>query len=164
MSSDGLDHIYYAGEKVTEMPDAVIPRMGAKIDYFALAVVRQLQKMDCLMFNDLNSLEISRDKLKTLQTLGAVNLPVPKTMIAKFPLEYHAINKTFTYPLILKKSSGSQGKGVMLVQSEQHLKDMEDMLNFKNPLIFQEYIKSSHGRDIRVFVVGGKVYSLLKER
>jgi gamma-F420-2:alpha-L-glutamate ligase len=112
--------------------------------------------MDVLFFNDLSSLEISRDKLKTLQTLSAVNLPIPKTMIAKFPFEYDSINKEFQYPLILKKSSGSQGKGVMLVQSEQHLKDIEDMLETKNPLIFQEYIETSHGRDIRCVVVGGK--------
>lgn len=150
-----IDQVYYHGQKITELPDAVIPRIG-KIDYFSLAIVRQLQKMEVLFLNDLSSLEISRAKLKTLQTLSAVNLPIPKTMIAKFPFQYDAIRKEFQYPIILKKSFGSITKGVMLVQSEQHLMDIEDMLASKHALIFQEYIQSSHGKDIRVLVVGGK--------
>jgi gamma-F420-2:alpha-L-glutamate ligase len=156
VSQDGLETIYYDGVLVKEWPEAVLPRIGAKIDYFSLAVVRQIQKMNILLLNDLSSLEISKDKLKTLQTLGAANLPIPKTMIAKFPFQYESIAKEFQYPLILKKSSGSQGKGVLLVQSEQHLKDIEGMLETKHPLIFQEFIKSSTGKDIRVVVVGGK--------
>lgn len=35
------------------------------------------------------------------------------------------------------------------------------MLETKHPLIFQEFIKSSTGKDIRVVVVGGKVRSFL---
>jgi gamma-F420-2:alpha-L-glutamate ligase len=103
-----------------------------------------------------DTLETTRDKLKTLQTLGANQVPIPKTMIARYPFEYETIRNEFEYPLILKKSSGSQGKAVLLVQNERHLKDLEGMLDVRSPLIFQEYISSSHGKDVRVFVIDGE--------
>lgn len=153
---DGMNAILYDGEPVTEMPDCVFPRLGATVDYFGMAVVRHLEKMDTLVLNPVDSLDVSKDKLYTLQHLGSYGLPIPKTMIAKFPIDIKAIEREFTYPLILKKSSGSQGKGVMLVRDADALEDISTMVDTSQPLIIQEFIEKSSGRDIRVLVVGGK--------
>lgn len=77
-------------------------------------------------------------------------------MIAKFPMEVEAVEREFSFPMVLKKSSGSQGKGVMLLRDSDHLNDVADMIDTSKPLILQEFISKSHGRDIRVIVVGGK--------
>lgn len=77
----------------------------------------------------MDSLDISKDKLYTLQHLASYGLPIPKTMIAKFPIDIKAIEREFTYPLILKKSSGSQGKGVMLVRDADALEDISTMVD-----------------------------------
>lgn len=58
----------YDGQKVEKIPDAALPRFGARVTYFSLAIVRQLEKMGVLMLNKIESLEISRDKLYTTQT------------------------------------------------------------------------------------------------
>ncbi len=58
----------YEGKKEEKLPDAVLPRLGARINYFSLACVRQLEKMGILVLNNNESLEMSRDKLYTLQT------------------------------------------------------------------------------------------------
>jgi gamma-F420-2:alpha-L-glutamate ligase len=157
VSQEGLEHLVYNGQIVDRLPDAVLPRLGAKVDYFGLAVVRHLEKLDVLVLNDHNALDTSRDKLHTLQDLGAHNLPIPKTMIAKFPVDMETIKREFTFPLILKRSSGTQGKGVMLIDNESHLNGVSDMIDISSPMIFQEFIAKSSGRDIRAIVVGGKV-------
>jgi gamma-F420-2:alpha-L-glutamate ligase len=155
-SSDGLDEIYYDGKGV-KLPDCVFPRLGANIDYFGMAVIRQLENAHLLVLNPIHSMIISRDKLYQVQHLAITGLPFPKTMIAKFPVDFKTVEKVFPeYPIVLKRSSGSQGKGVMLCHSREQLGDIADMIDTSKPLIFQEYIKKSHGRDIRVFVVGGK--------
>jgi RimK family alpha-L-glutamate ligase len=168
ISSEGLEHIMYDGVKgvyleciltctVEKLPDAVLPRLGAKVSYFSLAVVRQLEKMGVLIINELSSLEVSKDKLSTLQSLSAHNIPIPKTMIAKFPINSSMVaNELGGYPIILKRSSGSQGKGVMLVQNAEHLNDIGDMIDTAHSYLLQEFIAKSAGRDIRVIVVGGK--------
>lgn len=57
----------------------------------------------------------------------------------------------------MKRTSGSQGKGVSLVRDREHLTSLQDMIDTTQPMIFQEFIANSIGRDIRVIVVGGKV-------
>jgi hypothetical protein len=59
--------------------------------------------------------------------------------------------------MIVKKTSGSQGKGVLKVDNRSQLEDIEDMLDRSQPLIFQEFLEHTKGRDIRVYVVGGMV-------
>ena len=53
--------------------------------------------------------------------------------------------------------SGSQGKGIIKVDSHAQLEDLVDMLDTGKPLIFQEFIAASSGKDLRVFVIGGRV-------
>ncbi len=156
-SEEGLQKIVVKGTPISKLPDAVLPRMGAKIDYHSLAVIRQFEKMNVLLLNDHNSLEISRDKMHTIQQLAMFNLPIPKTMIAKFPVDVENIEREFNYPVILKRTSGSQGKGVILIRDRDHLTSIMDMIDTSHPMIFQQFIANSSGRDIRVIVVGGKV-------
>ena len=100
----------------------VIPRVGALVDYFGLAVIRQIEKMGVLILNNLESINISRDKLWTLQQLAAHGIPIPKTLVAKFPLELDVIERELSYPVILKKVAGSQGKGIVKLDSREQVK------------------------------------------
>ena len=155
-SKDGLENILYEG-KAVELPDAIFNRVGASVSYFGLAVLRQLENMGCLILNSLRSIEISRDKMLTVQHLAAHGLPIPKTILAKFPMNLETIRREFEYPIIIKKVSGSQGKGIIKVDSHAQLEDLVDMLDTGKPLIFQEFIAASSGKDLRVFVIGGRV-------
>ena len=164
-SKDGLENILYEG-KAVELPDCIFNRVGASVSYFGLAVIRQLENMGCLLLNTLKSIEISRDKMLTVQHLAAHGLPIPKTILAKFNTDrasgistsmLDTIKREFDYPIIIKKVSGSQGKGIIKVDSHGQLEDLVDMLDTGKPLIFQEFISASSGRDLRVFVIGGRV-------
>jgi len=154
-STDGLRQILYDG-KPFELPDCVVSRVSAKVSYFGLAVIRQFEKMGVVVLNDFKSVDISRDKLHTLQTLAAHGIPIPKTIVANFPLKID-IEQELKYPMIIKKTSGSQGKGVLKVDSRENMADLEDLLDKNSQLILQEFIQHTTGRDIRVFVIGGVV-------
>lgn len=75
--------------------------------------MRQLEKLDILVLNGFESLEMTRDKLQTLQQLAKDQIAIPKTMIARFPIDTSIISRHFSFPIILKKSSGSQGKDLL---------------------------------------------------
>ena len=154
-TTDG-NRIVYKQQEV-ELPDAVVVRVGANVDYFGRAVLRQLEHMQVLVINGIDSIEVSSDKLNTIQTVSSHHLPIPKTIVAKFPLDFDFLKKEFEFPVILKKASGSQGKGVMKLDSIDMLEEIAEMLDESQPLIFQEFIKASSGRDLRVVVVGGRV-------
>lgn len=49
------------------------------------------------------------------------------------------------------------GKAVFLARDKHHLADLSHLIRHEAPYLFQKYIKESHGRDVRVIVVGGRV-------
>jgi len=100
--------------KPVAMPDFVLPRMGAGTTYFALAVIRHLERLGVYCVNSSQSIETVKDKLYTHQILAENNLPVPKTMLVKFPIDVDLVEKHLGFPVVVKTLSGSQGSGVFL--------------------------------------------------
>ena len=136
--------------KPTPLPDFVLPRMGAGTTYFALAVIRHLERLGVNSFNSSSSIDTVKDKLFTHQILAQNNIPVPKTMLAKFPLDFEVVREQFGFPVIVKTLSGSQGKGVFLSRTEKEFTDLIQLVEVTNPttnLIIQEFVETSFGRD-----------------
>lgn len=162
VTKEGKPSIYYRGKPV-ELPDCVIPRTGKS--YFFRAVMRHLEHLGVLVLNTGDSVTLATDKLATLQCLKLHNLPIPKTLLAKFPINMELIIKEFSFPIILKTVLGSCGKGVFLCENKHKLQDAMDLIETSRDknvnIILQEFIKSSRGRDLRVIVIGGKAYGAM---
>ena len=151
--------LFVEGKSVA-LPDFVLPRMGSATSYFALALVRHLERLGVPCINSSLSVDTVKDKLFTQQILAQRNMPVPKTMLLKFPVDHHHIEQYMGFPLVVKTLSGSLGKGVFLAQNREKFKELTDILEVTNHnmhIILQEMIVDSYGRDLRVFVVGGRV-------
>jgi len=150
----------FVNDVSTPLPDFIIPRMGAGTTYFALALLRHLEKLGVYSFNSANSIDTVKDKLFQLQILAESGIPIPKTMLAKFPLDLNVVSKHIGFPVVVKTISGSQGSGVFLCETIHSLDELMHMIENTNPnvnLIFQEFVKASHGKDLRVVTVGGRV-------
>lgn len=149
--------LYYT-EKPINYPDVLIPRYT--MNYFSSAVVREFEKSDTLVLNKSRNRELAKDKLAALQFLSNYNIPIPKTIVAKFPLNIDFVERSLEYPILIKKTQGSEGKGIILCENRSQLEDifelMESSINTSTNLILQEFVKKSYGKDIRVFVVGGR--------
>ena len=46
---------------------------------------------------------------------------------------------------------------MFLARDKHHLADLCHLIRHEAPYLFQEYVKESHGRDVRVVLVGGRV-------
>ncbi len=150
----------FVNDVSTPLPDFIIPRMGAGTTYFALALIRHLEKLGVYSFNSANSIDTVKDKLYQMQILAESGMPIPKTMLAKFPLDLQIVGKHIGFPVVIKTLSGSQGSGVFLCETLHALEELMHMVENSNPnvnLIFQEFVKTSHGKDLRVVTVGGRV-------
>ena len=152
---------------VVDLPDVLLPRMGAGTTYFALSVIRQFERLRVPTFNTSLSIETVRDKLFTHQLLGRAKLPIPKTMLAKFPIDVGLVERKLGFPVVVKTLSGSQGSGVFLCEGRQNFEDLMELIRATQSnanLIFQEFIADSPGRDIRIFVIGGRVVAAMERR
>ena len=160
LQDDGASTAVYMGEPI-DLPDAVIPRVGANVDYFGLAVMRQLESLGVKVFNPSASIEISRDKMYTHQVLAAAGIPIPKSVLSRWPFDRDYIERHFGYPVILKSTSGSKGDAVWKVDDGEQLHTVIAGLDTSRPLIFQEFLSDTKGRDLRCFVVGDRVVAAM---
>ena len=146
--------------KSRPLPDFVIPRTGSGTTYFIKAIIRHLERLGVILINGSESIDAVKDKLYSQQILGQSNLPVPKTLLVKHPIDVEFVERSLNYPIIVKTLSGSFGAGVFLVENRKQLRQLMRMAEITKPsynIIIQEFIEDSYGKDLRVFVLNGKV-------
>src|SRR5213080_3602863 len=109
--------LFYQGEAVGPV-DAVIPRIGASITFFGLAVVRQFEMMGIYCLNESQAIARSRDKLRCLQILSRHDIGLPPTVYTRQADHVPAcIEKVEGPPVVVKLLQGTQGIGVILAES-----------------------------------------------
>jgi ribosomal protein S6--L-glutamate ligase len=156
--------VHYRGGSVLNDLDAVIPRIRPSMTFYGCALTRQFESMGVYALNTAEAITQSRDKLHSLQRLFESDIDIPITGFANSPLETDdLINMVGGAPLIVKLLEGTQGKGVVLAETK---KAAESVINafksLKADILVQEFIKEAQGKDIRCFVVDGKVVSAIQ--
>lgn len=157
--------IHYKGNEL-EVYDAVIPRVGASVTFYGAAVVRQLEMMGVFCINDSVAITRARDKLRSLQLLSKKGIGLPITGFAHSLDEIKdLIGMVGGPPLVIKFLEGTQGIGVILVETSKAARSvLEAFLGLKVNIMVQEYIKEAGGADIRCFVVGNRVVAAMKRQ
>jgi ribosomal protein S6--L-glutamate ligase len=153
-----------AGGAAVARYDIVIPRIGASITNYGLAVVRQFDLMGVPVLNGAVSIARSRDKLRALQLLTRRNIDVPTTVCARSPAGVEAaLGLVGGCPAIVKLQQGTQGIGTMIAETPQAVHSLlETFWAMGQDIVLQEYVRESKGRDVRVLVVGGRVVASMR--
>jgi ribosomal protein S6--L-glutamate ligase len=157
--------INYLGQELPT-PDAIIPRVGASRTFYGAAMVRHFEMMDVFTVTGSLAIKRSRDKLRSLQILSKNGVDMPKTVFASNQSNAKdVIALSGGAPLVLKILEGTQGVGVVLVDSEKAAKSVLDAFyGMDVNLLVQEYIEEAGGADIRVFIVGGEIVGAMKRQ
>ena len=161
--ASGRPEIYYNGEKLP-VYDAVIPRIGASITHYGMAVLRQLEMQGVYPLNDSVAIGRSRDKLHSMQLLARDGIGLPVTTFAYDPkITEEVVRLAGGAPLVIKLLEGTQGVGVVLADSNRSAKSIIEAFRGADVnILVQEFIKESSGTDIRALVVGGEVVATMK--
>lgn len=148
-------------------PDFVICRTGAETDYHTLALLRHLERSGVRLINGSATIERVADKLHTLQSLSRAGLPIPRTILGTFPLDIDLVERELGFPVIVKTLKGTRGAGVLKCENRSQFEDLVGLLESAEAnadFILQHYVRASHGRDVRVLVVGGRVVAAMERR
>jgi ribosomal protein S6--L-glutamate ligase len=161
--SRGRPALYLSGALVAKT-DLVIPRIGASITNYGLAVVRQFDMMGVPVLNTAVAIARSRDKLRALQLLTRKSIDVPTTVCARSPAGLDAaLELVGGCPAIVKLQQGTQGIGTMIAETPQAVASLlETLWAMGQDIVLQEYIRESKGRDIRAIVVGTRVVAVMR--
>ncbi len=157
--------IQYKHELLTDI-DAVIPRIGASVTFYGTAVVRQFEMMKVFTAVESQALMRSRDKLRSLQVLSRAGLGLPKTVFTNYSKNVSdVVQSVGGAPLVVKLLEGTQGLGVVLVETDNAAESVLEAFNgLKARVIVQEFIKEARGADIRAFVIDGVVVGAMKRQ
>jgi ribosomal protein S6--L-glutamate ligase len=157
--------VFYNGQKLGAY-DAVIPRIGASITFYGLAVLRQFEMMNVWPLNESVAIGRSRDKLRSMQILAKAGLGLPVTAFAHDPRQAEeVIGMVGGAPVVIKLLEGTQGLGVVLAETENSAKSVIEAFRRANVnILVQEFIKEADATDIRCLVVGGKVVASMMRK
>ncbi len=152
----------YKGEILTGY-DAVIPRIGASITWYGLAVLRQFEMMGVYPLNESVAIGRSRDKLRSLQILAREGIGLPVTAFAHDTrMTDDLIEIAGGTPVVIKLIEGTQGIGVVLGETPRSAKSVIEAFRGANVnILVQEFIKEAGSSDIRAFVIGGRVIAAM---
>lgn len=121
------------------------------------------------VFNDPDVIETCDNKAKQYLKLAQAGIYMPTTIVApkvypKFTIRdsgyFDKVLQKLGLPLVIKEAHGSFGMKVYLIETEQAFYDMVEQLRGID-FIFQQYIASSYGRDIRVNTIGNEVIAAM---
>lgn len=155
----------YGGEVLPKY-DAVIPRIGASITFYGMAVLRQFEMMGTWPLNESVAIGRSRDKLRSLQLLSRAGIGLPVTGFAHSTRDTDDLMEMVGgAPLVIKLLEGTQGIGVVLGETHSSAKSViEAFRGVKSNILVQEFVKESKGVDIRCLVIGGKVIASMMRK
>ncbi|MFV0361642.1 MAG: RimK family alpha-L-glutamate ligase [Suipraeoptans sp.] len=156
--------------KISLNENGIIQIKGVNYPDFVLfwdkdvGLARLLEEMKIPLFNSSKSIEICDSKARTIIELANCSIKMPQTMIG--PLRYVSENHIGTefleeaidslnFPFVAKECFGSFGEQVYLINNMDKAIWFSKFIK-NRPFIFQEYIKSSNGKDLRIYMVGNE--------
>ncbi|OOF50572.1 ribosomal protein S6 modification protein [Rodentibacter genomosp. 1] len=143
--------------------DAVLPRFGTASTKMGCAVLRHFQAKGVYCLNTERAFSMARDKWQSLQILREQGISVPNSQLSGVELEAKTSIDQMDSPLIIKTLNGSQGIGVMLMETSQSAVSILETLKQSNvPVLLQDFISEAKGEDIRCFVIGDKVVASMQ--
>ncbi|ROO23799.1 30S ribosomal protein S6--L-glutamate ligase [Salinisphaera japonica] len=157
--------IHYKGKKLENI-DAVIPRIGASVTFYATAVLRQFEIIGVYPVNESVAISRSRDKLRSMQLLSRKGIGLPVTGFAHSPDDTDdLLDLVGGNSYVIKLTEGTQGKGVVLTETRGAAESVIDAFRGLDAhFLVQEYVKEAKGADIRCFVIGDKVVASMKRQ
>lgn len=152
------------GGKTLPSYDAVIPRIGASITNYGLAVVRQFEMQGIFSLNESVAIGRSRDKLRALQILARAGVGLPVTAFAHGPRHAEeVVTEVGGAPVVIKLLEGSQGMGVILAETQASAKSIIEAFSAANVnILVQEFVREAAGADVRALVIGGRIVASMK--
>ncbi|NNM18781.1 MAG: 30S ribosomal protein S6--L-glutamate ligase [Croceitalea sp.] len=158
--------IRYRGGNILREFDAVIPRIKPSVTFYGCALIRQFHNLGVYCQNSAEAIAQSRDKLFASQLFSKHDIHIPITGFAKSPMDTKDLIKMVNgAPLIIKLLESTQGKGVVLAETNKAAESVINAFKSVNTnILVQEFIKEANGQDIRCFVVNGKVVASMQRQ
>lgn len=149
------DGVYNAGEKLAPV-DFVLNRYkwGAVKD-----AVNALAKKT---YNPNEAFNMYINKYAQISTLRSSAFTVPRYVLGTPLTDFSFLAEKLGTPFVAKGLESSMGEEISLVASPDDLKKLKEKYGEAKELLFEEFIKTSYGRDMRTFCLRGEAIACME--
>jgi len=145
------------GQRVAA-PQRVIPRIGATLTEWSLAMLDALVAGGARSVVPADSIRCAADKLASQLVLARAGLPTLPTIAVREP--FHAADAIAAVggaPIVIKMPRGTQGKTVLTAADDASaLSTLMTLTTLGHLALVQKRLEMPRPRDLRVMVIGGK--------
>ncbi len=142
--------LLHRGRKLDRLPDFAL--MRTYDDVLSL----HLESLGIPTVNSTEAMRLCKNKMLSHQKLVEAGLPTPRTLyVPGNGYDFDAVAELLGSPrFIVKRIDGAKGEGVYLVDGPREAADA--VARCGGQAICQEFVAGSCGRDVRVWVIGGR--------
>jgi RimK family alpha-L-glutamate ligase len=142
----------------------IIPNGSLEQIVFRVDALHALEERGVRVVNPARVIERTVDKLWTSATLAGAGLPTPATVVCESMDEAHAGWERLGGDVILKPLFGSMGLGMVRVSDEETAFRVFRAIEMIRGVFYLQRAIEHDGRDVRAFVLGGRVLGAIERR
>jgi len=139
----------------------IIPNGSLEQIIFRVDALHWLEERGTLVVNSPRAIERSVDKFYTSALLEHAGLPTPETIVCERSEDAIAAFRSMR-DVIVKPLFGSMGLGIVRLADEETAWRVFRALDAIRGVYYLQRTIDHHGRDVRVFVVGGRVVGAIE--
>ena len=128
---------------------------------------KEKDEMNSLAVKTYNSLEaynIYINKYEQVKRLRSESFVVPKYLLGTTMLKFEDIADILGKPFVAKGLESSMGEQISLVETETDLRELCQKYGMEKEWLFEEFITTSYGRDMRFYSIRGEVIACMQRK
>lgn len=115
-------------------------------------------------YNPLDAYNIFINKYEQVKRLRSDCFLVPKYLLGSALLKYEDIVQVLDTPFVAKGLESSMGEQISLIEKPEDLKNLYSKYGMEKEWLFEEFITTSYGRDMRFYSIRGEVIACMQRK
>ena len=115
-------------------------------------------------YNPLNTYNIYINKYEQVKRLRSDAFLVPRYLMGTAMLKYEDIAKILGTPFVAKGLESSMGEQIYLIEKSEDLKEICKKCGMEKEWLFEEFVTTSFGRDMRFYSIRGEVVACMQRK
>ena len=115
-------------------------------------------------YNSLKSYNIYINKYEQVKRLRSNYFMVPKYLLGTAMITFDEIADILGKPFVAKGLESSMGEQISLIETETDLKKLCQKYGMEKEWLFEEFITTSYGRDMRFYSIRGEVIACMQRK
>ncbi len=113
-------------------------------------------------YNPIEAFNIYINKYEQVKRLKSAAFDIPKYILGTANLPYETLTDKLGSPFVAKGLESSMGEEILLINTKEEYASILKKYPVNKPFLFEEFISSSYGHDLRLYSVRGEAIAAME--